>query len=306
MAGKGGAGVGRVVEAGGVSVRALSAAFLTLIAAGALAWALVGTPAVILVAAIVPAVVASGLVLFVDRFEREPVHTLGAAFLWGAGLAALVSSAANDGVQLWLAGLVGDTRARVLTSMIAGPVVEELAKAGIVGLLLLVWPAKIEGVVDGIVYGALVGTGFALIENVRYFTLAALQGGTTGLARAVYLRGLLGGLNHAAFTATVGAGLGYARQARTRVGWRVVPLVALGAAIAQHMAWNGIASRALTDLLCNPEYVDGPCRAAPEPWALIVTAPLVVAAFIGPGLVILATIVVLGLRHDARTAAKRG
>jgi len=286
-----------------VPARSIVAALLTLVAAVGLAWAAAGTPALILGLAAASAVLAVGLVVLVNHFEREPGYILGAAFLWGAGLAALASAAANDGLQAWLGAVAGAERARTLTPLLAAPVVEELTKATALGAVLLLWPAHLDGVVDGIVYGALVGTGFALTENARYFTLAAVQGGMDGLTRAVYLRGLVAGLDHALFTATVGAGLGYVREVRSTAARVLVPVAALGAAVAQHVAWNAGASRILAHLLCNPERSGGPCRAAPVGWALMPGAPLVAAAFLGPGLVVLGVVIVRGLGREARAFA---
>ena len=66
---------------------------------------------------------------------------------------------------------------------------------------------------EGALLGALIGLGFELVENQHYLTLAAVQAGTAGLVRGVWVRGILGGLKHAVFTAITGAGLGWAREA---------------------------------------------------------------------------------------------
>jgi RsiW-degrading membrane proteinase PrsW (M82 family) len=180
----------------------------------------------------------------------------------------------------------------LVTSMI-GPLLEEVAKAGGLLALILVWPGSLRSVREGIVYGALAGVGFAAIENLGYYTLAAVQGGTPGLAQALYVRGLLEGLNHAAFTAIVGAAAGRARaRPASRRPRLAVVAAGLAIAVSVHGAWNGVASTAITSLLCNAP--DGaPCAPAPRPLDLLVSVPILIAAFIGP---LAALLVMLALR----------
>jgi hypothetical protein len=170
-------------------------------------------------------------------------------------------------------------------------------------ILILFWREEFDNVTDGIVYGALVGVGFAMTENIGYFMLAAVQGGMSGLVQGVYLRSFLGGFNHAAFTGAVGAGFGYAREAlsaRTRV---LAPVVGLFGAILQHIAWNAIASQMITGVLCNQEFPEGPCQPAPNTVGLLVIIPLIVAAFIGPGGLTLLVLAVLALHREAGVIA---
>ena len=68
---------------------------------------------------------------------------------------------------------------------------------------------------------------FAVGENATYYLLAAVQGGWEGLGRSVYLRGLVQGGNHAAFTAVVGAAVGWSMATKR---WLVLP-IGLGGAI---------------------------------------------------------------------------
>ncbi len=267
--------------------------------------ALAGMPALILVAAAVPVAVVLGLLVFVDRGRRGPLPVLAAILLWGAGLAALGSAAANDSAVAWVQsgwvqGAFGEARARGVIGVLVGPVIEELVKAGVLVLVVGVWPARLRNPSDGVLCGALVGMGFAFMENVHYLLLAGLQGGRAGIAQGVYLRGVLGGANHAVFCATVGAAIGAVRGGMRR--WVVlVPVAAFAAAVAQHVLWNGIASEVLTALLCNAEGAGGRCRPVPDPRGLLVTAPLVVLACVGPGLVALTLVVA----HDRRRRRAR-
>jgi hypothetical protein len=103
------------------------------------------------------------------------------------------------------------------------------------------------------------------------------------------LRAFLYGLNHAVFTATTGAALGYAREASSHARALAVVLAGLGAAIVQHQLWNVVASHKIVELLCDPPAVDAACRATPSATNLYVVVPLIVLLTIGPGAAALVT-----------------
>ena len=264
-------------RAGGVGV--LVALLGTFVVSGQV----VATPPLIAAAALLPPLGWAGLVLLLDRRTREPWAPLCASFLWGAAAAALVAAEVNDAL-LATHGL-GDTVPKLL-----GPAVEELAKASALLVVLAVWPGALNDPLDGIVYGALAGLGFAATENLGYYTLAALQGGAPGLTRALWLRGLLQGMNHAAFTATVGAAVGWAYGGGGRRPARAaIVLVGLALAVVVHAVWNAVASETITQLLCGAPMPGAACTPAPAPFDLLVTVPVLVATFMGPlALVLLA------------------
>src|SRR5262245_51106761 len=105
-----------------------------------------GTPPVVLFAAVVPAVCYSGLLVLIDRYEQEPSHLLLATFLWGAVIAAFLSSTGNDFFHTWAVGVVGEDRARSLTPVLGAPVIEEAAKATAVLILFFFWQDEFDDV----------------------------------------------------------------------------------------------------------------------------------------------------------------
>ena len=254
------------------------------------------TPRLILLPALVPVVAYSALLIAWTRYRREAGWMLFATLICGAALASSLSTMANDLAQLRLASVLGEARARVLTPAIAAPILEELCKALLLLVVLLVRRDSERPMLDCIVYGALVGLGFAVVENINYYTLAAVQGGTAGLARSVSLRAFLGGLNHALFTGIVGAGIGGLWEIRR--GGLGLAALACGflAAIAQHIAWNAWASKAITEVLCGAADASGACRPVPASSALFGTVPLIAAVSVAPGLVVLGLLI----RHAAR------
>ena len=242
----------------------------------------VDTPWLVFVAALLPAAVAGALVVRLDRRTHTPRRVLLAAFLWGAVVAPAVAVTLNEAIRAWLGDVAGPAQAARWTGALAAPAVEEIAKAGALAILVLLRRRDVRGVGDGIVFGALVGIGFTMAENLYYFALAAVARGSGGLAESIWLRAALGGLLHPTFTATAGAGLGWARRAG-RGAWRgAAPWLGLGLAILQHVAWNAAGAPWLDAATCGPGAaacaLDGRLRY----WLL--TAPAIVLVFVGPGL----------------------
>jgi RsiW-degrading membrane proteinase PrsW (M82 family) len=213
------------------------------------------------------------------------------AFGAGAVLATFISSGWNTYFMSWLTTLAGESHARLFTSAFGAPVIEEIAKALALLVVVLVWrwPAH---TIEGAVCGGLVGIGFAMTENLSYLTLAMVQGGMPGLAQGVYLRSLIGSIVHATFTASTGAGLGYAYGSpsmATRAGFTVVGLLF---AITQHLGLNAIAASTIRDLLCAPDFPGGVCTPT-TPARLFIAIPVIVVMAVGPGM---AALVVLARR----------
>ena len=61
--------------------------------------------------------------------------------------------------------------------MAGAPIVEEALKAAILVRFYLARKDEFDGVVDGVIYAAMVGLGFAFAENVDYYGRAFQQGG---------------------------------------------------------------------------------------------------------------------------------
>jgi RsiW-degrading membrane proteinase PrsW (M82 family) len=190
----------------------------------------------VLVAAVVPAVTYSVLVMLLDRNEREPARILLGTFLWGALVAPIFALLLEIPADIALKQSLGSVAARLLTGIAVAPLAEEAAKGLALLLLFCFLPDEFDNVLDGVVYGSLIGIGFAMTENTIYYATAIAHG---NFAEVFYLRGVLGGLaGHSAFTATTGAGLGYARETGSRFMKVFSPLLGLTLAVGQHFGWN--------------------------------------------------------------------
>jgi RsiW-degrading membrane proteinase PrsW (M82 family) len=177
----------------------------------------------------------------VDRWEPEPRGLVILALGWGA----IVSVAIALGVDLLIVltfGRSGTAFGDFLQTVVQAPVVEEVAKG--LGVLLLFVAARrwFDGPVDGIVYGGLIGAGFAFTENIQYFAQAWIEGGAELATTTFFVRGILSPFAHVMFTAVTGFALGLAARRGASAGAALGPwLAGLVGAIALHALWNGSA-----------------------------------------------------------------
>jgi RsiW-degrading membrane proteinase PrsW (M82 family) len=185
------------------------------------------------------------LVTELDFLEREPTALLVLAFSWGGLVATTVSIPGSAALEDLVAKLGSPHLAADWGAALAGPTVEEIAKTLGVVAIILIARAQINSVLDGIVYGAMVGLGFQIVEDV-VFSLAAVslagQGDRVQPVVATFLlRGFLSGIwSHTLFGALSGAGLGYlvVHRDRGRVQRIGVALLAVLGAWGSHLLWN--------------------------------------------------------------------
>lgn len=192
-----------------------------------------------LVAATLPVPVYIALALWIDRYETEPFWMLAIAFFWGALIAVFIAFLFNTASTVMVAVMTeSEAAGQAFGAVISAPIVEETAKAIILFIFFFAKRDEFDGVVDGIVYAAMVGLGFAMTENVQYYGRAALEEGR-GLTAVFILRGTLAPFSHPLFTSLTGIGLGLARQSRNTLVKVITPLLGLATAISLHSIWNG-------------------------------------------------------------------
>ena len=181
----------------------------------------------IVLLAVLPTILYSWLLWRLDRYEHEPLRLLAVTFVWGA-LPALILAVVGE---LGLSALAGGRLRPGLDATLIAPLVEEPVKAlALIGLFLFA-RREFNGLLDGIIYGALVGFGFAMSENMLYFLANRDQ-----LAAVWIVRSLAFGFNHAFFTSIVGIALGLIRFERRRwVGYALLP-----GALALAMLLHGV------------------------------------------------------------------
>lgn len=192
-----------------------------------------------LVTATLPVPIYLVLALWIDRYESEPFWMLATAFFWGALVAVFIAFLFNTASSIMVALLTDSMEAgKTFGAVISAPIVEESAKAFILFVFFFAKRDEFDGVVDGIVYAAMAGLGFAMTENIQYYGRAALEG-DMGLTGVFILRGTIAPFSHPLFTSLTGVGLGLARQSRNTFVKIVTPALGLLTAIALHSIWNG-------------------------------------------------------------------
>jgi RsiW-degrading membrane proteinase PrsW (M82 family) len=211
---------------------------------GGVLW-LVGRNTGLGVVALLSALPAFALVLFVwkqDVVEKEPLDTLAVTFV----LAVLFASFAAT-VNTVLGGLFRSIPliGMALFFFVVVAPVEETVKWLAVRLYAY-RRAEFDAVIDGAVYGAVAGLGFATIENVLYvvqgFLRAQEAGGTQALQAAVgtgFSRALAGP-GHVIYSAWAGYYLGLAKYNPENRG----PIVVKGLLVASliHGAYNALVT----------------------------------------------------------------
>jgi RsiW-degrading membrane proteinase PrsW (M82 family) len=194
-----------------------------------------------LLTATIPVPIYVVLVLWIDRYEGEPLWMLGTAFFWGAAVAPFFAFLLNTAGGL-IVGLLTDSASAgdTFASVISAPIVEETGKAFILFIFFFWKKDEFDGVVDGIVYASMAGLGFAMTENILYYGNAAARSGGV-LTVTLIVRGFFAPFSHPLFTSLTGIGLGLSRQS-TNVAVKVItPIVGLLMAIFMHSIWNAAA-----------------------------------------------------------------
>lgn len=188
----------------------------------------------------VPMFLYSAFVYWVDRYEKEPKALLGAAFFWGAAIAAggafIINTVLGMGIYIFTNS---EAAADFGTTSIVAPFVEEILKGLAVGIVFLIFRKEFDSVLDGIIYGGIVGLGFAATENTLYiYRNGYLEGGWGGLFLLVFIRVFVVGWMHAFFTAFTGIGFAASRLSRNALIKIIAPLIGLGVAITVHAFHN--------------------------------------------------------------------
>jgi RsiW-degrading membrane proteinase PrsW (M82 family) len=193
-----------------------------------------------LLVTLIPSLLVIVVLWWLDRYEKEPLWLLGIVFFGGAIPTIILSILAQVLLDPPLSARLGHSILYPLanTSIIV-PLIEETFKALILLVLFVFYRYEFDGVMDGILYGALIGFGFSVVEDTLYLMRGLLDGG--GWAEwgtMVALRVGLYNLNHSVFTACVGVGFGLARNTRKTFKWVLYPVLGWVVAVSLHGIHN--------------------------------------------------------------------
>lgn len=196
------------------------------------------------------ALVYTALFLLLDRFRgSSPVVwllTLG----WGAAASTWFSIHVNTWMGQAMATTQANSDAGSRAAIFSAPFVEELAKATILILLVILWRNKIVSRLSIITLAGLSAVGFAFTENIIYYARVWMQAThditiadpQESFMELVMLRGVYTSFGHPLFTMMTGAGLAIGLGARSKWVRVMAPVAGFLLACAGHMMFNGLAS----------------------------------------------------------------
>jgi RsiW-degrading membrane proteinase PrsW (M82 family) len=214
-------------------------AFLILLAIGGLAALTDPQIGVLTLLSAIPALGLAAYVWYSDVTTNEPLSLLVATFLLGvltANFAAVLNSVAQPTFQAL--GFLGSV---AFFFVVVGPVEESVKLLAV--RLHAYRRDEFDAVVDGAVYGAMAGLGFATIENSLFITRnIGMTGdidlglGLIGMGGGITAVRALAGPGHVIYSAIAGYYLGLAKFNRAHAG----PIVIKGLIIASliHATYN--------------------------------------------------------------------
>lgn len=199
-------------------------------------------PAVIAtVIAFVPAMIYILPLIWLDRYDPEPLWLLALAFGWGALVSVVVSFILNTVFGIAVGVSVSPVAGEIAGAVISAPIVEEASKGVGLLILLIFFRKYFDDILDGIVFAGVIALGFATVENVLYYGRALGGGGIPGVMILFLIRGILSPFAHVTFTAMTGIGCGIARESHNTAVKIIVPVVGYLGAVSLHALWNGMA-----------------------------------------------------------------
>jgi len=181
--------------------------------------------------------------IWIDRYDPEPIWLLALAFAWGALISVIISYNLNNAFARVAGRMFGSETGEFLTTVIAAPIFEEATKGAGVVLLLIFFRKYFDDILDGIVFAGTIALGFATVENVIYYGGAFIGGGYEDMFKLFILRGIFSPFAHVTFTAMIGIGCGIARETHNKFTRFLTPVAGYFCAVFLHFIWNLMASR---------------------------------------------------------------
>jgi len=216
--------------------------------------------------ALLAALPAIAVLWYLDRRERESIWVFVGLLLWGAWIAAAYALLLNTSGGLALVQAMNDDAAikaeiesvgadvvevgSILVAWLIAPPVEEIMKGLAILLIFLLLRPEFDGVRDGIIYGALVGLGFNVMETAQYIIAGYAEAGYAPYMEQIVTRFVFLGLDgHSLYSALFGAGLGLAMQTRWLWLKIIAPAGGLMLGILAHFVNNSLTAVAFVLLL---------------------------------------------------------
>ncbi|MDZ5698552.1 PrsW family intramembrane metalloprotease [Chelativorans sp. M5D2P16] len=154
------------------------------------------------------------VLLHYDPSPPRPQDLMVSALAWGS----LVSFAAAIVLEDVFVAIDASLGVPNLDTMVVAPLWEEFTKGLFIVLLYAYARRRLRGPWDGLVYGALVGTGFGFAEDIAYLNSSLSDDGFGGLVATYVVREIFTAHAHPMFTAATGLAAGMAARQRLSPG----------------------------------------------------------------------------------------
>ncbi|HEX6127130.1 MAG TPA: PrsW family glutamic-type intramembrane protease [Pyrinomonadaceae bacterium] len=226
----------------GIGVTIFAIVFMALVVIAIMFLSVGIVPAIIAsIVAFLPAIIYLFPLVWLDRYDPEPLWLLSLAFAWGALVAVIFSIVVNSVVAGVAEASFGADAGQIAGGVISAPVFEEASKGVGLVILLVFFRRYFDDILDGIVFAGVIALGFATVENVQYYGNALGEAGLAGLVVLFFMRGILSPFAHVTFTAMTGIGCGIARESHNTVIRILAPVLGYLGAVFLHALWNGMA-----------------------------------------------------------------
>jgi len=194
---------------------------------------------VAVILAFVPAFFFSWFIYWLDRYEKEPKLLLFGAFFWGGFISIIGAIVGSLILDVGFSAVFQDRAlANLASGSITAPFVEEFWKGLAVLIVFLLFRKEFDSLLDGIVYGAIAGLGFAATENVLYFMGQYAEAGWAGLFTNFAMRVGVFAWGHPFYTSFTGIGFAVARMNRSILVKLIAPPLGYMTAVFAHSFHN--------------------------------------------------------------------
>ncbi|MFN2467199.1 MAG: PrsW family intramembrane metalloprotease [Gaiellaceae bacterium] len=161
-----------------------------------------------LVWAIVPMLLLLTAIWWIDRYEKEPLRLLGLALVFGGLLAPLIAYALERAFDI-ATSLASQQIVPESELGVGTPLVEEIVRGLAVLAVFLLVRFEIDDLLDGLVYGGIVGAGFGAAANFVGIWKTPSLGADTDTS---LFTSLISQLNHVFYGALIGLALAAVRR----------------------------------------------------------------------------------------------
>lgn len=204
-----------------------------------------------------PMTVYAVLLTFFDRYEKEPPLLMFGVFMWGMIVAAGSALILNTLFGVGLFVVTGsEGMASLGSAVLSAPLVEETVKGLAVFAVFVYFYREFDSILDGIIYGSLVGFGFAAAENVNYiFFYGFAKMGLEGVFIITFMRAVLIAFLHATLTSCTGIGFAVARLNKGLLRF-IAPVLGFGTAVFLHAFHNTLSSVGIPLICLLGSFID--------------------------------------------------